>query len=195
MFTLLLSAPNLGESATFACFRKPKSLRTCRAFLEMNSSWAFPKAESWMCGNHGFVPWTPHISPSAAPGLADPFPRFTEIIFQPFPGCSSCFWLGSSSPSAVPGMGLNCSFTPCLLESAKKKTLLGWVGQEGGKKIQRGQSGNSKKHRIMGISSHPIPLFCLCFESAKSKWFLSWTSAATQPWIVRFWEKGSGLDF
>lgn len=56
-----------------------------QGFSGNESQLSIPKTEPWMCRNHGCVPWTPHISPSAAPGLADPFSRFTEIIFQPFP--------------------------------------------------------------------------------------------------------------
>lgn len=52
--------------------------------------------------------------------------------------------------------GFELNFTPCLLESAK--TLFSWAGQEGGKKTQRGHSGNNYKYRIMGISSHLTPL-------------------------------------
>lgn len=136
----------------------------------MNSSWAFPKPKLWMCRNQGFVPRQHHTDaprptwgPSAAPGPGKSFPKvsinpFPALPEEKQPGCSTCFCLGSSNASAVPGMslGLNWNFTPCLLESAK--TLFSWAGQEGGKKTQRGHSGNNYKYRIMGISSHLTPL-------------------------------------
>lgn len=96
---------------------------------------------------------TPHLArdPSAAPGPGKSFPKvsinhFPALPEEKQPGCSTCFCLGSSNPSAVPGMslGLNWNFPPCLLESAK--TLFSGAGQEGGKKTQRGHSGNNYKY-------------------------------------------------
>lgn len=65
------------------------------------------------------------------------------------------------------------------------RNTFSWVGQEGGKKIQRGHSGNNFKYRIMGVSSH------FCFVSA-------WSQSQGIPehqlqlslCTESFWEKG-----